>query len=149
MIAATSAKFRFEAQAAPRIWKAATDVSCQTATAFTTAPNNMFHMGIAVLPMPCSAPVVTWKIPRQAMEGARWAITGAAFIVPYNVPDMGPDSAHIPTEAGATASIHILKADSVLRKISSDNRSVQASETAGTRLAASDRVGIVAIIRRG
>ena len=76
-------------------------------------------------------------------------MTGAAFIVPYSVPDMGPARVHIPTEAGTTTSIQILKADVVLRKISSGRCRVQASETAGTRLAASDIVGMVAIIIRG
>ena len=149
LIAATTAKFKFDAQAAPKIWNAASEVSCQTATAFTTAPNNMFHMGIPVLPIPCNAPVVTWKIPRNAIDGARWAITGAAFIVPYNVPDMGSASTHMPTEAGTTTSMQILKAYVVLCIISSVRCRVKASETAGTRLAASDMVGMVAIMIRG
>ena len=138
-----------EAQAAPRTWKDAMDASCHTAKAFNATPNSIFHMGIEVLPIPCKAPVVTWKIPRNAIDGARFAITSAAFIVPYSVPEIGAASDHMPTEAGTTTSMQILKAEAVFRRISSDRCRVKASETAGTRLAASDVAGMMAIIIRG
>ena len=83
------------------------------------------------------------------MAGAECIIATPAFAVPYSSRLIGSANTHMPTEAGTVIRQHSFIAVAAFCSIICHLFKAKASETAGTRLVASDIVGIVAIKSKG